>query len=249
MTPIINVKNLTVQYETQTVLSDINFSVNKGDIFVITGASGCGKTSLLNHMVGLLKPKNGSIEIGNVDIVKASDTEKTQLLKNIGVTYQSGALFGALNLLENVSIPLREWTDLNNDAIEAIAFNKLSMVGLLDAAYKLPSEISGGMNKRAAIARALALDPAVLFLDEPAAGLDPITRSALDELILQLAKTLKLTFVIVTHEIGTIMTIANNMIMLHDKKIIAQGHPHRLRKEKNAVINRFFEKGLIDIDG
>ena len=246
MKPIIDVKNLTIQYEDQTILKDIAFSVKKGDVFVITGPSGCGKTSLLNHMIGLQAPKKGVIEINGTNIVNASDTGKMQLLKDIGVMYQSGALFGSFNLLENVSLPLEEWTNLPPSAIEAIALNKLKMVDLLEAAYKLPSQISGGMKKRAAIARAMALDPSVLFLDEPAAGLDPITRSALDKLILQLANTLNLTFVIVTHEISTIMTIANNMIMLHDNKIIANGHPDTLRKIEHAFVKDFFEKGLIE---
>ncbi len=242
---IISVQNLRSSYENQLVLDDISFSVNKGEIFVITGASGCGKTTLLNHMIGLLKPDQGSIIINGCDIVTAPEQEKIKILKNIGVMYQSGALFGSMTILENVCMPLIEWTNLSRQAIETIAFNKLKMVNLLDAAYKLPAEISGGMNKRAAIARALALDPAILFLDEPSAGLDPVTHAALDHLILQLAHSLNLTFVIVTHEISTILSIASHMIMLHDKKIIANGHPQELRKQKASFTQTFFDTGLI----
>lgn len=245
---IISVQNLTSSYKNQLVLDDISFSVNKGDIFVISGTSGCGKTTLLNHMIGLLEPVQGSIVIDGCDIVMATEQEKIKILKNIGVMYQSGALFGSMTLLENVCMPLIEWTNLSIKAIETIAFNKLKMVNLLDAAYKLPSELSGGMNKRAAIARAMALDPRILFLDEPSAGLDPVTHAELDRLILQLANSLGLTFVIVTHEISTILSIATHMIMLHDKKIIASGHPQTLRKQKDGFIQTFFDTGLIHSD-
>lgn len=248
MTDIISIQNITAYYEDQLVLDDISFSVKKGDIFVIAGASGCGKTTLLNQMIGLLQPDAGSIIIDGCNIITAGEQAKIKTLKNIGVMYQSGALFGSMSILENVCMPLQEWTNLSEKAIETIAFNKLKMVNLLVDAYKLPAEISGGMKKRAAIARAMALDPAILFLDEPAAGLDPVTRSALDQLILQLAKSLSLTFVIVTHEISTILSIASNMIMLHDKHIIAKGHPHQLRKEKGTFMQTFFETGLLQVN-
>lgn len=245
MTEMIRVNNLTTSYEDRTILSDLNFSVNKGDVFVITGPSGCGKTTLLNHLIGLLKPDHGDIFIQDKNIVTAEGRERIDILKNMGVMYQSGALFGAMTLLENVRLPLEEWTDLPLDAMNAICFNKLSLVNLLDAAYVLPAQISGGMRKRAAIARAMALDPAVLFLDEPSAGLDPVTSYELDQLILELSKSLQLTFVIVTHEVRSIMTIANNMIMLHDKQIIAQGHPHALQKHAHAYVKEFFDKGRV----
>ena len=246
---IINVKNLTVTYDDDIILDDISFQVKRGDIFAITGPSGCGKTTLLNHMIGLRCPHSGMIHVDGYNVMTDDEKKKKAFLQNIGVMYQSGALFGSSTILENVRFPLQEMTKLPLSAMNAIAFNKLRMVNMLHAAYKLPSELSGGMKKRAAIARALALDPYVLFLDEPAAGLDPVTRHNLDHLIKQLAKSLNLTFVIVTHEIATIMTIADDMIMLHDKKIIAHGPPKQLIQEKGSFVQEFFEKGVSHIDG
>ncbi|MBN1684344.1 MAG: ATP-binding cassette domain-containing protein [Gammaproteobacteria bacterium] len=243
MPPIIEVKNLTVKYDTRIILDDMSFTVNSGEIFIVLGGSGSGKTTLLNQMIGLEKPYKGQITIEGDNIVTAAFEKRLRILRKIGVMYQSGALFGSMTLLENVALPLEELTDLPQEAILAIAHNKLSMVGLGEFGNYMPAEISGGMKKRSAIARAMALDPKILFLDEPSAGLDPITSAQLDQLILNLSQVLGITFVIVSHELSSIFAIADRIIMLHHGKIEAQGDPRILRdKSKNAFVQQFFHR-------
>ncbi len=242
---IINVKDFTAAYGDNVIIDNITFDVYKGERFVILGGSGCGKTTLLKHMIGLYRPANGSILIEGDNIAKAEGQERIGILKSIGVAYQSGALFGSMTVLENVMLPLEEYTDLNKDSIDLIARMKLNLVGLTGSEEKSPSELSGGMIKRAALARAMALDPNILFLDEPSAGLDPITSAELDQLIIQLSKSLGVTFVIVTHELNSIYNIADRVIMLDKdtKGIIASGDPKYLRDNSEIpIVQKFFKR-------
>lgn len=245
--PIIRVENLTMGYDSQPILENISFSVRQGEIFIILGGSGCGKSTLLRHLIGLQEPMSGRIWIDQIELTGAGRAQRSQILSKIGVAFQNSALFGSMTLLENVALPLEEFTALPPAAVRWLAQLRLAQVGLSGYEDFLPSQLSGGMQKRAALARALALSPKILFLDEPSAGLDPITAAKMDDLIVNLAKALGVTFVIVTHELASIFTLNGRVIMLDKsaKGIIAEGMPEELKQNRDhPLVWQFFNRAL-----
>ena len=241
---IVEVRELTAGYAGQAVLHDINFRVRRGEIFMILGGSGSGKSTLLKNMIGLYPAMSGEVFIGGDDIVGARGAAREKILRKFGVMYQGGALFGSMSLEGNVALPLEEWTRLPAAARALVARLKLQQVGLDGFAGYLPSDISGGMQKRAAVARAMALDPALLFLDEPSSGLDPVTSAELDELIRSLSRNLGITFVIASHELSSIFAIGDRVIMLDGGGIVAEGDPRELRdRPTNDYVRAFFHHG------
>lgn len=243
--PIIIVERLTARYGEDTILKDVSFTVRKGEVFVVVGGSGCGKSTLLKHIIGLHRPASGRVVINGVEITSDDQRAISEVRKEMGVLFQSSALFGSMSLAENVALPLQEYTDLPPSVIELIVRMKLAMVNLAGYENHLPSEISGGMKKRAGLARAMALDPEVLFFDEPSAGLDPVTSAELDRLIHRINEGLGTTMVVVTHELQSIFNIAHRVIMLDksERGIIAQGDPKELRDHStDPRVTSFFHR-------
>ena len=242
--PIIQVENLTARYGDRTIFKHINLTVLQGEILVVLGGSGCGKSTLLRHLIGLNQPYTGRVLIDGIDVNSTDERQVNRLRRKIGVSFQSGALFGSMTVGENIALPLQEYTDLPPDAINEIVKMKLAMVNLAGFENHLPSELSGGMLKRAGVARAMALDPIVLFFDEPSAGLDPITGVELDIMIKRLNAGMGTTMVVVTHELQSIFTISDRIIML-DKSaqgIIAEGDPRKLKDSTDPRVHAFFNR-------
>jgi phospholipid/cholesterol/gamma-HCH transport system ATP-binding protein len=250
--PVIRVEKATQHFGARIIFRDVSFTVHVGEVFVILGSSGCGKSTLMKQLIGLLRPSAGRIEIFGRDITGPNgEMELRDVQRRIGVMFQSGALFGSMSLLENVMLPLEMFTNLPPEGRAAIARVKLGLVGLQDAATLMPAEISGGMARRAGIARAMALDPPLLLLDEPSAGLDPITSAGLDRLILDLRRDLGATFVVVTHELASILAIADRCIMLDRDAYpdaggaIAAGDPHvLLESSTHPLVRAFFHREI-----
>jgi len=239
---VIEIENVSVRYGSRVVLEDVTMSVSSSEIRVILGPSGCGKTTLLKVMVGLLAPFSGSVKLFGQTLGELDSPQTMALLRRIGILFQNGALLGSLTVEENVALPLEMHTSLDRSLIREIVALKLSQVGLSASAGLLPQELSGGMRKRAALARALALDPPIVFCDEPSAGLDPVTAAGLDELLLTLRKTLSITIVVVTHELASIKAIADNVVFLHDGHVLYDGDLDKAQHAADGPMNDFFSR-------
>lgn len=244
MEPIIEVKNLTKVYGKLTVLENVNFEIKRGEIICIVGGSGCGKSTLLRQIIGLENPTSGEIYVDGERYYPSKPNIQDRIMKKFGVMFQLGGLIASMTLRENIELPLKSYTTLNDQEIEEIIQLKLASVGLDGFQDYLPSEISGGMKKRAALARAMALDPEILFFDEPSSGLDPVTSAALDNLINELNRSLGTTMIIVTHDLASIFNIAHRIIMLDKsvKGVLAIGTPEELKNSNNKVIYNFFNR-------
>ena len=244
--PAIEVRHLSAGYGRKTILNDISFTIPQGQIVTILGGSGCGKSTLLKHLIGLYQPVEGDILIQGRSIVHASEDERRSIMQSFGVAYQGGALFRSMSLAENIALPLEEYTTLTQEQIAAKVEEKLCLVNLRGCEAMMPSDLSGGMIKRAAFARAMALDPAILFFDEPSAGLDPLSSASLDQLILSIRERTGATILVVTHELESIFTIADRAIMLSaaTRSIIADGPPAELRDHAtNPQVRKFLNRG------
>jgi phospholipid/cholesterol/gamma-HCH transport system ATP-binding protein len=240
--PGISVRNLRVNYGEREILHSISFDVPAGETLVILGGSGSGKSTLLRTLVGLEKPSAGEIWMGNKNFAAMSDAERDALRKKLGMSFQSGALFGGMTVGENVALPLNEHTPLDESTIEIMVRLKLDQVGLSGFENYMPAQLSGGMKKRAAIARAMAMDPEMLFFDEPSAGLDPIIAAGIDELILKLKKAFRITIVVVTHELASAFLIADRMILIDKGNIVAAGTPQELRASQQPRVRQFLDR-------
>ena len=242
----IEVNDLTMAYGSFVIQRDLTFAINRGDIFIIMGGSGCGKSTLLRHLIGLNSPAKGEVFFNGKSFWRAEAAERELMKRRFGVLFQSGALWSSMTLAENIMLPLGEYTDLNSSEMREVASLKLALVGLSGFEDYYPNEISGGMQKRAGLARAMALDPEILFFDEPSAGLDPISSRLLDNLILELRDSLGATVVVVTHELASIFAIGNNSVFLdpETKTMIASGDPKLLRAESpDPRVRQFLTRG------
>ncbi len=245
-TPHIIVSDLTMAYGDFVIQRDLSFTINYSDIFIIMGGSGCGKSTLLRHLIGLKSPAKGQVFYGDINFWDITPDERSRIMQKCGILYQKGALWSSMTLAENVALPLEEYSGLSHSNIKEIVSLKLALVGLAGYEEFYPSEISGGMQKRAGLARAMALDPEILFFDEPSAGLDPVSARRLDDLILELRDSLGTTVVIVTHELASIFAIGNNSVFLdaETRTMIAQGDPNRMLAETDdPKVREFLTRG------
>jgi phospholipid/cholesterol/gamma-HCH transport system ATP-binding protein len=240
--PVISLRNLRVSYGEREILHGISFDVMRGETLAILGGSGSGKSTLLRALVGLEKPSAGEIWIKGRDLAKTSAAEIDEIRSKIGMSFQGGALFGSMTVGENVALPLREHTELEDSTIEIILRLKLQQVGLEGFEYYMPAQLSGGMKKRAAVARALAMDPEILFFDEPSAGLDPIIAAGIDELILELKRAFHMTIIVVTHELASAFLIADRMLLIDKGNIVALGTTEEMRSSKQPRVRQFLDR-------
>ncbi len=247
MTPHVEIRDLTMAYGSFVIQHDLNFSVNQGDIFVIMGGNGCGKTTLMRALTGLQEPAKGTVLYNGEDFWNAEPENQERLKRQLGIMFQGGALWSSLTLAENVALPLNEFTELSKRLIEEIVSYKLALVGLSGFEEFYPAELSGGMKKRAGLARAIALDPHILIIDEPSSGLDPLTARRLDDLILELRDSLGTTIVVVTHEIASILGIGTNSIFLdaETQTMIATGNPKMALAHGNDKVRHFLSRGEV----
>lgn len=241
----IEVSNLTMAYDDFVVMRDLTFTVNKGDIFIVMGGNGCGKTTLMRALVGLQRPAAGTVLYSGEDFWNADDEDRERLKRRFGIMFQGGALWSSLTLAENVALPLAEYTDLAQDRIAEVVAFKLALVGLAGFGEFYPSQLSGGMRKRAGLARAMALDPDILVIDEPSSGLDPLTARRLDDLIVELRDSLGATFVVVTHELASILSIGTNSVYLDTdtRTMIATGNPRTALQSGVPKVRTFLSRG------
>ena len=236
---VIEVKGLVKSFDSRIVLNGINVDARPGETLVIMGGSGCGKSMLLRHMVGAYKPDSGSVRIFGREITAMKEQDLNEIRKRFGILFQSGALYNSMTVGDNVALPLREHTDLDENIIDIMVKMKLELVGLRDFDHLMPSQISGGMKKRVGLARAVALDPEIIFYDEPTAGLDPIVAGVIDQLIMDLSKKLGVTSIVVTHDMVSAFKVADSILVLYDGKVIEEGTPEEIRNSKNKFVRQF----------
>ncbi len=242
MNPIIQIRDLHTYYGERHILKGVNLDIMPGETLVILGRSGCGKSTLMRHLIGLARPSAGSIEIKGNDITGLHENEMGKIQRKMGVLFQSSALFNSMTVGENVSLPLREHTELEPSTIKIMTRMKLEVVGLRGFESFKPAELSGGMKKRAGLARAIAMDPDILVCDEPSAGLDPVVARGIDDLILRLKSAFKMTIIVVTHELASVFLIADRVAMLHEGQIIADGTLEELQASENPVVEKFLNR-------
>jgi phospholipid/cholesterol/gamma-HCH transport system ATP-binding protein len=243
--PVIEVTDLHTSYDGRSILKGVNLTIHRGETMVIMGGSGCGKSTFLRHLIGSSRPDRGSVRLWGVDLVRAKEEDLNKIRRRFGILFQSGALYNSMSVFDNVALPLREHTDLEEDIIEITVKIKLELVGLRDFDHLMPAQLSGGMKKRVGLARAIALDPEILFYDEPSAGLDPVVSGVIDTLIIDLSRKLGVTSVVVTHEMDSAFRIADRMCMLHEGRVVALGTKDEIRNTSDPLVRQFVY-GLAD---